>query len=228
MIYRNPKLEIFYDESEVLEVSLIFNTILAQVTAIIDNPFALFGLFFIFGAANLIFPPIPLETATLFAGCLSANGHGSVIIIITATVGGMFSGSLILYLITKKYGMNLIEKTPLKKVISAKSYQKAFQWFQKYGLYMMYLGKLIPGMSLYTVICCGILQLKATKALLAMFLSNLLFFTALVLAGRVLGQNWSNALPWLTQIEFISLLFIGILVIYAVMKYFFHHKRSDT
>ena len=210
----------------ILEVPLIFNTILTQVAALIDNPIALFSLLFIFAAVNLFFPPIPLETATLCAGYLSASGHGSLVIIIAATAGGMFCGSFILYQVTKSYGMGLLEKTPLQKVISRKLSQKAFQWFKKYGLYTIYLGKLVPGMSLYTVICCGILKLETKKALPAIFLSNLLFFMTLAQAGRLLGANWSNALPWLTQIELISLLAMGILIIWAIMKYLINNRTQ--
>jgi membrane protein DedA with SNARE-associated domain len=211
-----------------LEVPLIFNNILTQVAALIDNPIALFSLLFIFGAANLFFPPIPLETATLFAGYLSANGYGSLIIIITATAGGMFSGSFLLYQISKTYGLNLIEKTPLRKVISPNLYQKAFRWFKKYGLYTMYLGKLVPGMSLYTVICCGILKMETKKALPAIFLSNLLFFTALAIAGRMLGANWGHALPWLIQIGLISLAVMGIFTLCAIINFFFKYYNNQS
>jgi membrane protein DedA with SNARE-associated domain len=209
-----------------LEVPPIFNTILTQVAAIIDNPVVLFSLLFVLGAANLFFPPIPLETATLFAGYLSANGHGSVIIIIIATTGGMFSGSFLLYQITKTYGMSLIEKTPLQQVISRNLSQKAFQWFKKYGLYTMYLGKLVPGMSLYTVICCGILKLETKKAVPVILLSNLLFFMALALAGRLLGANWGYALPWLTKIGGISLALMGIFTIGILLKCLINYRTK--
>lgn len=214
------------DKIVLLEVLLIFNTILTQVTAIIDNPFALFSLFFVFATVNLFFPPIPLETATLFAGYLSANGYGSLIIIIAATVGGMFSGSFLLYQITKTYGMSLIERTPLQKVISQKLSQKAFRWFKKYGLYTMYLGKLVPGMSLYTVICCGVLKLETKKALLTIFMSNLLFFMALAIAGRMLGANWGHALPWITKIGLISLAVMGIFTFCAIINFFIKYRSQ--
>jgi membrane protein DedA with SNARE-associated domain len=204
----------------------IFSTILAQVGAIIDNPVILFGLLFIFAAANLFFPPIPLETATLFAGYLSASGHGSPLIIITATVGGMFSASLILYQLTRKYGMALIEKSPLKNMFAVSMYQKTLHWFKRYGFYMIFLGKLVPGMTLYTVLCCGLLQLGITKVLWSVFLSNFLFFTALVMIGRELGVNWGNALPWLKQVGLVSLAVMVIFTVLALLKFIFELKRQ--
>jgi membrane protein DedA with SNARE-associated domain len=149
-----------------------------------------------------------------------------LIIIITATAGGMFSGSFILYQITKTYGISLIEKTPLRKVISQNLYRKAFRWFKKYGLYTMYLGKLVPGMSLYTVICCGVLKMETKKALLAIFLSNLLFFMVLAIAGRLLGANWGNALPWLTKVGVISLATMGIFTLCAIINFFIKNSTK--
>jgi membrane protein DedA with SNARE-associated domain len=210
-----------------LEVTLIFDTVLAQMAAVIDNPFILFGLLFIFAAVNLFFPPIPLESAALFSGCLSATGHGSLIIVITATAGGMFASSLALYQITRSYGTGMLEKTPLKKYLTSDSYRKVLQWFKKYGLYTIFLGKLVPGMSLYTVICCGLLRLDAVKALPAILLSNLFFFTALVMIGRLLGANWNYALPWLTQVGPVSLIFMAIFSIYVIIHYFSDSGKKD-
>jgi Uncharacterized membrane-associated protein len=202
------------------------NTIFVQIAAIMDNPFTLFSIFFIFGAINLIFPPIPLETAILFAGYLSADGHGSPFVIIAATAGGMFIASLILYRLIKNYGMSYLEKTPLNKIVTRDLCQKAFNWFRKYGFYMIYLGKLVPGMSLYTVLCCGLLRLDSLKVSIAILLSNLLFFTALVLIGRILGENWGHALPWLEQIGLLALASMIIFTVLSVFKYFIGLKKQ--
>jgi membrane protein DedA with SNARE-associated domain len=184
-------------------------------------------LLFIFAAANLFFPPIPLETAALFAGCLSGNGHGSTVVIIVAAVCGMSGSSLLLYHLTKNHGLNILNKTPLlKNFMTTALYRKIICWFTKYGIYTLFLGKLVPGMSLYTVICCGLLRLETTKTLTAIFFSNLFFYTALVMTGYILGAKWGHALPWLTQIGLISMAAMVVFTIFMLIHYWVHRNKT--
>jgi membrane protein DedA with SNARE-associated domain len=204
----------------------ILNSILAQIEAIIDNPLVLFGLLFIIAAINLFFPPTPLETVTLFAGYLSAGKFWTPFVIIGATAGGMFFSSLILYQLIQNYGTALIEKAPLNRLISFSLYRRAMHWFKHYGLYMIYLGKLVPGMTLYTVLCCGLLDLGHGKVLGSILLSNLFFFFALVMVGRQLGVHWGDALPWVKQIGLISLALIVIFTLLALLTYIIKFKKN--
>lgn len=190
-----------------------------QLELWLEDPFLLFGVMFILAVANLFFPPLPLETATIFAGYLSGTGRGSLIAIIAATTLGMFTGSIILYILAEKYGNRIIFQTPLRKVITRKSYEKAACWFEKYGLAAVFLGKLVPGMSLYTVISCGVLGWPVSRAAPAFGVSNLLFFGLLALLGRTAGRHWSRILETLRHINQATLLLAGVaLVVLAVIK----------
>ncbi len=204
----------------------IFNTILAQIEGIIDDPLVLFGLLFIVAAVNLFFPPTPLETITLFASYLSAGQVWAPLIIVSATAGGMFSSSLLLYRLTHQYGTSLMEKSPFNQIITFARYQKALHWFNHYGLYMIYLGKLVPGMTLYTVLCCGLLKLGNAKVLGSILLSNLIFFFALVILGRQLGVHWGNALPWVKQAGLISLAGMLIFTLAGLIKSMIKRKKK--
>lgn len=206
----------------------IFNTILAQIELIIDNPVLLFGLLFIAAAVNLFFPPTPLETITLFAAYLSARNVWTPFIIVGATAGGMFLSSLLLYHLTQNYGTALMKKPPFNKIITFNLYQKALQWFKRYGLYMIYLGKLVPGMTLYTVFCCGLLKLGNAKVLGSILLSNLLFFFALVILGRQLGIHWGYALPWVKKAGMVSLAAMLIFTIVGLIKYLLKLRREPN
>ena len=122
-------------------------SLLDQIIRFSDNPLLLFIMIFALAVANLFFPPIPLETLTLMAGYLSGTGRASLWAIISATTSGMFCGSLILYYISRRYHNTVISGTPLRKFFTKNSYLRAVGWFKKYGLWTVFLGKLVPGMS---------------------------------------------------------------------------------
>jgi membrane protein DedA with SNARE-associated domain len=202
------------------------NQIMHQVSLLVDNPLALFLIMFGLSVANLFFPPIPLESAALFAGYLSGTGHGSLVVIIGSTVSGMFTGSLILFFLAKRYGESLFYKTPIKKFITEKSYQRAGEWFKKYGWWAIFIGKVIPGMSFYTVVFSGILRWESKRALTAFFASNLFFFMALTLAGRILGSNWGKVLVWMRGVNRIALIGIGVLVVGGIGYFLIQKNRK--
>ena len=168
---------------------------------ITDNPLSLFTVLFLLAVINLYFPPVPLETLTLFAGFLSGTGYGSIIIIITATAAGMSCGSILLYYYVRARGLAFLQRTPFRKFTAGPSYHQAVAWFRRYGIYTVFLGKLVPGMSLATVICCGVFDWKFRTAVGAICGSNLLFFGVLAISGRFLGVSWGHALPWLSKIS---------------------------
>lgn len=190
-------------------------SLLHQLEPLIEDPSLLFGAMFILAVANIFFPPLPLETVTLFAGYLSGTGMASLMAIIAATTSGMFTGSMILYTLARKYGNDVILQTPLRKVITGKSYDKAALWFKKYGLAAIFLGKLVPGMSLYTVISCGVLGWPVSRAAPAFGASNLCFFGLLALLGRFFGRNWNRIMEALRHINRATLLLVSAVVLTA-------------
>jgi membrane protein DedA with SNARE-associated domain len=70
---------------------------LSQVYCIANDPVSLFWLLFFSSLGNNIFPPIPIEFGTVFAGYLASKGHGTLPVIIAGTASGMILGSLLLF-----------------------------------------------------------------------------------------------------------------------------------
>jgi membrane protein DedA with SNARE-associated domain len=198
--------------------------IIQQIGTQINNPFILFSIFFILAIINLFFPPIPLESATLFGGFLAGTGRGSLLTMILAATLGMFSGSMMLFALTRHYGYSMILKTPFRKVFTGVSNPKITHWFNRYGLWAVFLGKIIPGMSLGSVIFCGILRWKTVNAAVAILGSNLLFFGILGIAGRMIGANWGMAANWLKRLN-IWVILSTVLLIAGIALYFWYQRR---
>jgi membrane protein DedA with SNARE-associated domain len=201
--------------------------IIQQISSQIDNPLVLFGIFFILAIANLFFPPIPLESAILFGGVLAGTGRGSIIAIVMAATLGMSSGSMILFGLTRRYGYSFILKTPFRKAVAGPTYPKIARWFNRYGLWAVFLGKIIPGMSLGSVIFCGILRWKTSRATAAILGSNLLFLGTLGFTGRIIGANWSVAAEWLKRINFWAIL-IAVSLIAGIVLYSLFRRRNKV
>lgn len=201
--------------------------IIQQIGSQIDNPYVLFGIFFTLAIANLFFPPVPLESAILFGGVWAGSGKGSIISIVLAATLGMFSGSMVLFGLSRRYGYSFIPKTPFRKVVTGSTYPKIARWFNRYGLWAVFFGKIIPGMSLGSVIFCGILRWKILRTAAAILGSNLLFFGILGFTGRMIGANWSMAAGWLKRINFWTFL-IAVSLIVGIILYTLFQRRNKV
>lgn len=166
---------------------------LSQVYCIANDPVSLFWLLFFSSLGNNIFPPIPIEFGTVFAGYLASKGHGTLPVIIAGTASGMILGSLLLYAAARVYGPPLLNSASFQKVLRREQYDRAAQWFHKYGVWTFFVAKFAPGMNLCAVLCAGILKLDAGRAGAGIIASNLLVFAGLAFLGKSVGENWQAA-----------------------------------
>jgi membrane protein DedA with SNARE-associated domain len=161
-----------------------------------DDPILLFFTVFGLSLAHMFVPPIPLESITVFASYITGTGHGSPILIWIATTVGMSVGSSIMFHLSWSQGERLLNIRWIRKQLPEKFIQKARIWFQHYGIWAVYFGKCIIGMSFVVVFCCGLFKLQKQRALPAIYLSNLIYYGVLVYAGRYVGLKWEIIAGW--------------------------------
>lgn len=163
--------------------------LLSYVLNLADNPFTLFAV--LFGALiNTFFPPVPIEFGAVFAGYLSSEGHGSMLVIISATTLGMFTGSVIFHKVVKRYGTAMLKRSFLDKFVNEKMLLRTEIWLEKYGAISLFVAKLIPGMYFCAVIASALLSLKQTRLYVGFFLASLAGFTVHAYIGKLAGENW--------------------------------------
>ena len=166
--------------------------LLTYVLNLADNPFALFAVLFTGALVNTFFPPVPIELGTVFAGYLSSEGHGSMLVIISATTLGMFTGSVIFYSLIKARGMSILKKPFFARLINEKLIGRTEIWLEKYGALAFFAAKLIPGMYFCAVIGSALLSLKKPRLYAGFFLASLAGFTVHAFAGKLAGENWRS------------------------------------
>ena len=183
---------------------------LAYVFDFADNPYALFAVLFFGALLNTFFPPVPIEIGTVFAGYLVAEGHGSLWIIISSTTLGMFTASIILYHIAKKYGVSIIKKPFFARFLNPKVLKRMEIWLEKYGALSLLATKFIPGGYFCAVVASGILSLKKPKLFSAFFFVNLAAFAVHAYIGKMAGENWRHVYRALGKTGMFLLLLIAV------------------
>jgi membrane protein DedA with SNARE-associated domain len=190
------------------------------VTEFADQALALGGLLFGLALLNVFLPPVPIETISLFMGYLVASEHVNAVEAWSALSGGMAVGSTSLYLLTRKHGKRLFKLRWVRNQVTPQRLRQVEAWFQKRGLWIIFAGKLVPGMSFATVLVVGLFGAEPRSTLIAIYLANALYFGATMILGYYLGENWHDVIdivkrawPWVLGILLVA---VGI---YSVIWY---------
>jgi membrane protein DedA with SNARE-associated domain len=173
------------------------------VTEFADQALALCGLLFGLALLNVFVPPIPIETISLFMGYLVASEHVNALEAWLALGAGMAVGSTILYYLARRYGKHLFTLKWVRNQVTPERLNQVEAWFKRRGLWIVFAGKLVPGMSFATVLAVGLFGAQPRPTLIAIYVANALYFAVTVALGYYLGENWHDVIdvgrriwPW--------------------------------
>ena len=200
--------------------------IINPITSLISS----FGYYGIFIAAfvETIFPPIPSEVIFPLAGFVSFKSNFNYLQTFLMSFSGALGatmGSIMIYLLSYKFGRKAIIKIGKYVFVSQKKIEKAEYWFQKYGVYAVFLGRMAPGIREIISIPAGISRMDFKKFVVFTFFGSLIWSTLLVFAGYYFGNSWDSFSTSLQRI-FPVITLLLLLVIASGLIYFFLKKRK--
>ncbi|MEH3052915.1 MAG: DedA family protein [Patulibacter minatonensis] len=139
-----------------------------------------------------LFPPIPSELILPLAGF--SVGRGDLVFalaVLAATIGSVV-GAVILHQIAKRGGRPLIYRFGPKVRLSRRDLDRADAWFDRYGLWFVLFGRLIPGVRSLVSIPAGLSEMPMGRFILLTTVGSAVWNTLLIGVGRALGENWEE------------------------------------
>ena len=177
-----------------------------------------------------LFPPIPSEVILPLAGFTAAQGHMTLAeAILGATIGSVV-GALMLYGIAYAIGAErmrrLFEKMPLT---DASDIDKANDWFARYGLLSVFVGRVIPIVRSLISIPAGIARTDLVRFTLLTAVGSAVWNTILVMAGYLLGAGWCSILGFLDRFQYaVAVVVVALVVWYVVVKIRAHMATREA
>jgi membrane protein DedA with SNARE-associated domain len=124
---------------------------------------ALFGLLFSCGLGF----PLPEDVPLIAAGILIYHHHMHLAIAAPLAWLGIIGGDCVLYTLGYRYGEQISKVPIIGKHVTPSRIQRAEALFQKYGVWMVALGRLFMGIRGAMVIAAGTSRLKFIKFIIA-------------------------------------------------------------
>lgn len=163
----------------------------AWITAVMED-YGYVGIFFLILIEN-IFPPIPSEIVLTVGGFMTTTAELSVAGVVIASTAGSVAGAVILYYIGRWLSVErlegLVEKYGKWLRIKKDDLYKADAWFDRYGIWAVFFGRLVPVVRSLISVPAGMSGMKVNMFLLFTIAGTLIWNTILVVVGAAVGEN---------------------------------------
>ena len=182
----------------------------------------LFGAAFLI-ALEVIVLPIPSELVLLLTGVNAGRGSFSFIGAVLATTAGSLIGAAALYMIgwwVSEERIRLLVRRFGKYIgFRLKDFDKAVHWFERHGVPIVLFGRLIPVVRSLVSIPAGLTRMSPVKFFAFTGIGSLVWNTAWISAGFVLGENWEVAERFSSVIDYVVYAVLAFILIQLVIRF---------
>ena len=177
---------------EIIEtIEILFLGIITQVYGAIGWP----GVVFLMAIESAAIP-FPSELIMPLAGWLLIQAKGGSVwwVLLAGFYGGMGNllGSWVAYWISMKGGRPLLLKYGKYVLMSKDEVDKAEIWFNKYGEWAVFIGRLLPVVRTFISIPAGLARMNLWRFSLYTFAGSFIWSLGLAYGGFLLGENWED------------------------------------
>ena len=175
--------------------------------------------------------PLPSELIMPLAGwmLIESAGLGIGFVFLAGFCGavGNVIGSLIAYWVGDKGGVPLLRRWGKYILITEHDLDRANRWFAKYGDWITFLARLVPGVRTFISLPAGIARMNLGRFALYAFLGSFIWSTALAWGGYLLGQNWEKLREAMRPFDYPILGVVLALIAVAVVLRL-RHRHQQT
>ena len=177
---------------EIIEtIEMLFLELVTQVYTVIGWPGVV-----VLMTIETVAVPLPSEVIMLLAGWLliEAKGGSVWLVPVAGFYGALGSllGSLVLYWASLKGGRRLLLRYGKYVLISKDELDKAEAWFDKYGEWAVFIGRLLPVVRSFISIPAGLARMNLWRFSLYTFAGSFIWSLGLAYGGFLLGENWED------------------------------------
>jgi len=169
-----------------------------------------------------IIPPIPSEIIMPLGGFFVYQQKLNFYILIFWGLLGTILGSLPWYylgrLVNEKRLSNFLDNKGKYLGISSKDLIKSKIWFEKYGVSLVFWGRLVPGIRTLISVPAGIELVPLREFLIWTTFGSLIWVTLLTYAGYLFGENYPIIETYLDQIKNVVKPILILIFLYFFIK----------
>ena len=177
-----------------------------------------------------IIPPIPSEIIMPLGGFFVYQQKLNFYILVFWGLFGTILGALPWYylgrLVNQKRLSNFLDKKGKYLGISSNDLIKSKKWFEKYGVSLVFWGRLVPGIRTLISVPAGIELMPLGKFLIWTTFGSFIWVAFLTYAGYLFGENYQIIETYLDQINYILKPILILICLYFLVKILYRFFKN--
>ena len=217
-------------------MSLIFINLLSSIPEYISNAvetnstIAYLTICLAMFLENII-PPIPSEIIMPLGGFFVYQQKLNFYVLVFCGLFGTIAGSMPWYYLGKlaneKRLSDFLDKRGKFIGITSNDLAKSKRWFDKYGVSLVFWGRLVPGIRTLISVPAGMELMPLRKFLIWTTLGSLIWVALLTYAGFIFGENYQIIETYIDQIKYFVKPILILIFVYFLLKFFIRlYKRN--
>ena len=178
---------------------------------------------------NLI-PPIPSELIMPLGGFYVSQGQLDFLPVVLAGLIGTVVGALPWYgigrLVNEEKLEQWLEKNGRWVGINPHELSRSRQWFNRYGMSLVFWGRLVPGIRTLISVPAGVELMPISPFLIWTTAGSLIWTLFLTITGFYLGDNYANIQRWISPLSTIFKTIIVLIIFGALMALIYKTLRK--
>ena len=171
-----------------------------------------------------IIPPIPSEVIMPLGGFFVYQQKLNFYLLIFWGLLGTIIGALPWYylgrLVNEQKLSKFLDKRGKYLGITPDDLAKSKRWFDKYGVSLVFWGRLVPGIRTLISVPAGMELMPLRKFLVWTTLGSLIWVALLTYAGYVFGENYQTIEIYIDQIKYVLKPLLVLITVYFLIKFF--------
>ena len=209
-------------------MDILFLNIITSIPEIITNSvqnnpnIAYLVICFAMFLENII-PPIPSEIIMPLGGFFVYQGNLNFYILVIFGLVGTVLGAIPWYylgrFLNEKKLANFVESKGKFLGITSKDFNKSKLWFDKYGVSLVFWGRLIPGVRTLISVPAGIEMMPFKKFIIWTTFGSLIWVIILSISGYIFGENYRIIGTYIDNFKFFIKPLLIIALLFFILKY---------
>ena len=178
-----------------------------------------------------VIPPIPSEIIMPLGGFFVYQQKLNFYYLIFWGLFGTILGSLPWYylgrLVNEKKLSNFLDKRGKYLGISSNDLTKSKRWFDKYGVSLVFWGRLVPGIRTLISVPAGVELMPLKKFLIWTTFGSLIWVVLLTYAGYLFGENYQIIETYLDQVKYVVKPILVLIFLYFLIKLLLRFAKNN-
>ncbi|MCU0825687.1 MAG: DedA family protein [Leptospira sp.] len=185
--------------------------------------FAVFGILILCGFGL----PVPEDISLTAGGVISGLGYTNVHIMFAVGMAGVLIGDSFVFWLGSHYGEKALTLPILKKVLHPERFGKVQEQFKKYGRWVVFFGRFMPGLRMPIFFTAGTSkQVGFLRFFLTDGFAALISVPIWVYLGYFGAHNFDQLMGWVRNGQTIILVLVGIAVLFFAFLWW-KKQRKD-